>query len=132
MKTIRAFIWGSAIGAALGLLFAPQRGDVTRAQLQERLNQWQNQAQYEMGEGEICGFRLIEDREGEIELVLYYGDQRPVSGRVKFQELFEQFLYQRDVEVTPLPARHLRQQTSAKARHCHRTRARAQAVHVLR
>ena len=37
MKTIRAFIWGSAIGAALGLLFAPQRGDVTRAQLQERL-----------------------------------------------------------------------------------------------
>ncbi|MGZ3582943.1 MAG: YtxH domain-containing protein [Ktedonobacterales bacterium] len=49
MKTIRAFIWGSAIGAALGLLFAPQRGDVTRAQLQERLNQWQNQAQSQMG-----------------------------------------------------------------------------------
>jgi gas vesicle protein len=45
MNTIRAFIWGSAIGAALGLLFAPQRGDVTRAQLQERLNEWQNQAQ---------------------------------------------------------------------------------------
>lgn len=49
MKTIRAFIWGSAIGAAVGLLFAPQRGDVTRAQLQERLNQWQNQAQSQMG-----------------------------------------------------------------------------------
>ncbi len=68
-----------------------------------RINQWQNQVQYEMGEGEICGFRLIEDREGEIELVLYYGDQLPASGRVKFQELFEQFLYQRDVEVTPFP-----------------------------
>ena len=68
-----------------------------------RINQWQNQAQYEMGEGEICGFRLIEDREGEIELVLYYGDQMPPSGRAKFQELFEQFLYQRDVEVTPFP-----------------------------
>ncbi|MGA9768354.1 MAG: TIR domain-containing protein [Blastocatellia bacterium] len=68
-----------------------------------RINQWQNQAQYEMGEGEICGFRLIEDREGEIELVLYYSDQMPVSGRGKFQELFEQFLYQRDVEVTPFP-----------------------------
>ena len=40
-----------------------------------RINQWQNQAQYEMGAGEICGFRLIEDREGELELVLYYGDQ---------------------------------------------------------
>ncbi|MDQ5837635.1 MAG: GTP-binding protein, partial [Acidobacteriota bacterium] len=68
-----------------------------------RINQWQNQAQYEMGEGEICGFRLIEDREGEIELVLYYGDRMPRDGRDKFQELFEQFLYQRDVEVTRFP-----------------------------
>lgn len=68
-----------------------------------RINQWQNQAQYEMGEGEICGFRLIEDREGEIELVLYYGDRMPAGGRTKFQELFEQFLYQREVEVTRFP-----------------------------
>jgi small GTP-binding protein len=68
-----------------------------------RINQWQNQAQYEMNEGELCGFRLIEDREGEIELVLYYGERMPAGGRVKFQELFEQFLYQRDVEVTPFP-----------------------------
>ncbi|HEY7877912.1 MAG TPA: YtxH domain-containing protein, partial [Gemmatimonadaceae bacterium] len=45
MKTIRAFIWGGAIGAVVGLLFAPQRGDATRAQLQERFNQWQSQAQ---------------------------------------------------------------------------------------
>ncbi len=49
MRTIRAFIWGSAIGAVLGLLFAPQRGDVTRAQLQERINQWQGQAQTQLG-----------------------------------------------------------------------------------
>jgi hypothetical protein len=68
-----------------------------------RINQWQNQAQYEMGEGEICGFRLIEDREGEIEVVLYYGDRLPPLGRRKFQELFEQFLYQREVEVTRFP-----------------------------
>jgi small GTP-binding protein len=68
-----------------------------------RLNQWHNQAQYEMEEGQICGFRLIEDREGEIELVLYYGDQMPATGRDKFQELFEQFLYQRDVNVTRFP-----------------------------
>jgi small GTP-binding protein len=68
-----------------------------------RINQWQNQAQYEMGDGEICGFRLIEDREGEIELVLYYGDRMPAGGRAKFRELFEQFLYQRDVNVTPFP-----------------------------
>jgi hypothetical protein len=69
----------------------------------KRINQWQNQAQYEMDEGEICGFRLIEDREGEIELVLYYSDRMPAGGRAKYQELFEQFLYQRDVEVTPFP-----------------------------
>ena len=50
MKTIRAFIWGGAIGAVLGLLFAPQRGDVTRAQLQERFNQWQGQAQSRLGD----------------------------------------------------------------------------------
>ena len=68
-----------------------------------RINQWQNQAQYEMSEGEICGFRLIEDREGEIELVLYYGEKMPAGGRAKFQELFEQFLYKRDVEVTRFP-----------------------------
>jgi small GTP-binding protein len=68
-----------------------------------RINQWQNQAQYEMGEDEICGFRLIEDREGEIEVVLYYGDRLPPHGRTQFQELFEQFLYQRDVEVTRFP-----------------------------
>jgi gas vesicle protein len=49
MKTIRAFIWGSAIGAVLGLLFAPQRGDVTRSQLQERFNDWQGKAQNQLG-----------------------------------------------------------------------------------
>ena len=48
MKTIRAFIWGSAIGAVLGLLFAPQRGDVTRAQLQDRFNEWQGRAQTQL------------------------------------------------------------------------------------
>ena len=68
-----------------------------------RINQWQNQAQYEMDEGQICGFRLIEDREGELEVVLYYGDRLPKRGRTQFQELFEQFLYQRDVEVTRFP-----------------------------
>lgn len=65
-----------------------------------RINQWQNQAQYEMREGEICGFRSIEEREGELELVLYYGDKMTQKGRGQFQELFEQFLHQRDVEVT--------------------------------
>ena len=42
-----------------------------------RINQWQNQAQYEMDAGQVCGFRSIEEREGELELVLYYGDKMP-------------------------------------------------------
>jgi small GTP-binding protein len=68
-----------------------------------RINQWQNQAQYELGPDEICGFRMIEEREGEIELVLYYGDKMPKDGHTKFEELFEQFLYQREVDVTRIP-----------------------------
>ena len=68
-----------------------------------RLHQWQSQAQYEMREGGICGFRAIEEREGELEMVLYYGDDMSPQGREKFHELFEQFLYQREVEVTPFP-----------------------------
>ena len=68
-----------------------------------RVNQWQRQAQYEMGAGNICGFRLIEDVEGEIELILYYSVTMPNYGRSQFQGLFEEFLYQQDVEVTPFP-----------------------------
>ena len=68
-----------------------------------RINQWKNQAQYEMRDGEICGFRVVEDREGEIEIVLYFGERLPPQGRQQFQSLFEHFLYQRDVEVTPFP-----------------------------
>ena len=68
-----------------------------------RVNQWQRQAQYEMRGGAICGFRVIEDFEGEIELALYYSTSMPDFGRRKFQGLFEEFLYQRDVEVTPFP-----------------------------
>jgi gas vesicle protein len=48
MGTLRAFLWGGAIGAVLGLLFAPHRGEETRAQLQSRIAQWQEQAQDRM------------------------------------------------------------------------------------
>lgn len=33
-------------------------------------------------------------------MVLYYSEQMPQHGRASFQELFERFLYQREVEVT--------------------------------
>ncbi len=65
-----------------------------------RVNQWQNQAQYEMDPGEICGFRQIAEREGEIELVLYYSTTMPDYGYKLFQGLFEKILFQRDARVT--------------------------------
>ena len=69
-----------------------------------RVNQWQNQSQFVTSEGNICGFKLIEDYEGEIELVLYYGNNMPKEERDDFQVLFERFLYQHKVEVTPFPS----------------------------
>ena len=68
-----------------------------------RINQWQNQAQYEMMPGEICGFRMISEREGEIEFVIYYTNRMTQAGRDSFQKLFEEFLYQRDAEILVYP-----------------------------
>lgn len=64
-----------------------------------RTNQWQNQAQYEMGKGEVCGFRLIDQREGAIELVLYYARNTPDYVKSLFQGLFERFLSRRNLEI---------------------------------
>jgi small GTP-binding protein len=68
-----------------------------------RVHQWQNQSQYVTAEGSICGFKMIEDHEGEIELVLYYGNNTPAQERDNFQILFERFLYQHKVKITPYP-----------------------------
>jgi len=69
-----------------------------------RTNQWQNQAQYELGPGEVCGFRQIDEREGQVELVIYYGINTPNHARLLFQGLFENFLRARQVSVTAYPA----------------------------
>jgi hypothetical protein len=65
-----------------------------------RVSQWQSQAQYEFAPGQVCGFRMQQEREGEVELVLYYSPAMPSYGRSLFQGLFEKFLYERDVDVT--------------------------------
>jgi small GTP-binding protein len=67
-----------------------------------RTNQWQNQAEYETARGDVCGFRQVDEREGETELVLYYAKEK-AGARLLFQGLFEQFLRGRDVTVTKFP-----------------------------
>lgn len=64
-----------------------------------RTNQWRNQARYEVEGGLACGFRLESEREGELDLVLYFG--RTVGGPIRtvFQGLFESFLTRRNLTV---------------------------------
>jgi GTPase SAR1 family protein len=64
---------------------------------------WQNQAQYALEEGEICGFRQIDGREGEIELVLSYSPGAGDDTRQLFQSVFERFLKRRPVEIRRFP-----------------------------
>lgn len=64
-----------------------------------RADQWQGMAQYEVGEGETCGFRQVAEREGQIELVLSYGQGTSAPTRLIFQGLFERILAGRQVEV---------------------------------
>lgn len=68
-----------------------------------RVQQWHNQAQYELGAGEICGFRKIEEREGELEFVLYYSYKVQESTKLLFQGLFERFLRGREVIIQRYP-----------------------------
>jgi GTPase SAR1 family protein len=63
-------------------------------------HRWQNQAQFQMGVGEICGFRLEEVEDGEVDLVLYYGADVQDYTRSIFQSLFEKFLKASKVDFT--------------------------------
>jgi GTPase SAR1 family protein len=64
---------------------------------------WQNQAQYELEPGEVCGFRQIDGHHGEIELVLSYSASAGDDTRRLFQGAFERFLKRRAVEISRLP-----------------------------
>lgn len=64
-----------------------------------RTHQWQNQAQYEMGKDEVCGFQQAYS-DGGIELVLYYGKNTPEYARTMFSGLFERFLSRRELEIS--------------------------------
>src|SRR6185437_4435652 len=45
MSMFRGFFWGLVAGAAIGLLYAPKRGEETRAQLQQQFNTLQQETQ---------------------------------------------------------------------------------------
>lgn len=64
-----------------------------------RTDQWRSQARYVVGGKLICGFRLDEQRDGEIELVLYFGANVGEPIRTLFQGLFESFLARRNLSV---------------------------------
>ncbi|WP_173076791.1 TIR domain-containing protein [Phytohabitans rumicis] len=64
-----------------------------------RANQWHNQARYVVGDGLICGFRLEDEREGELDFVLYFSSSVGATVRGLFQGLFESFLARRDLAV---------------------------------
>jgi GTPase SAR1 family protein len=64
-----------------------------------RTNQWQRQARYVMGDGSVCGFRRESNRDGDLELVLYFGPNVPKPGQKVFEGLFESFLARRNVTV---------------------------------
>lgn len=65
-----------------------------------RTHQWQNQAQYELEDGEICGFRQVDQGKGVAEVILYYGTATPDRVKLLFQGLFETFLIRRDLSIT--------------------------------
>ncbi|GAA0901223.1 TIR domain-containing protein [Virgisporangium aurantiacum] len=68
-----------------------------------RSNQWRDHAEYEVGPGEICGFRRSSHADGLVELVIYQSAGSPDSVRMLFQGLFEDFLRRRNVHVLRYP-----------------------------
>ena len=69
----------------------------------KRTNQWQNQARYEVDEGEICGFHQIIESEGVVQLVLYHARGISAESSQLFQALVEKFLSGRKITVRRFP-----------------------------
>jgi len=64
-----------------------------------RTHQWRDHARYEFGDGMICGFRLENEKEAELNFVLYFGKHIKATAKSLFISLFENFLASRDVTV---------------------------------
>ncbi|CAH0140606.1 MULTISPECIES: TIR domain-containing protein [unclassified Pedobacter] len=64
-----------------------------------RHNQWQNQAEYQIADNEVCGFIQRNDKEAEVEFTLYHIDDIPSHTKQLFQSLFERFLIRRNITI---------------------------------
>lgn len=64
-----------------------------------RIQQWQNQVQYEVETGQLCGIRKVEEHEGQLELILYYSHNTALTTQTLFKNLLERFLRGREVTV---------------------------------
>lgn len=66
---------------------------------------WQSQARYELGPGEVCGFRLQQDHQGRIDIVLNAAATTPPATQLLFEGLVERFLIQRrGISIRKYPA----------------------------
>jgi GTPase SAR1 family protein/Tol biopolymer transport system component len=68
-----------------------------------RAARWQDQVEYEVDPGEVCGIRKLAEREGELDLVLYYGKTVAFPTQQLFRGLVERFLSTREVTVRRYP-----------------------------
>ncbi|MDQ3762256.1 MAG: TIR domain-containing protein [Actinomycetota bacterium] len=64
-----------------------------------RTNQWRDHARYVVGDGLVCGLRKEDEREGELDLVLYFGTTVGTPIRTLFQSLVESFLARHELTV---------------------------------
>jgi TIR domain len=62
-----------------------------------RKAQWRRQAEYELDPGELCGFQLVREDDGELEIVLYFSPETPEVSRRFFRAQVERIISRRKV-----------------------------------
>jgi len=66
----------------------------------QKSEHWHNQARYDFGEGDICGFRHEEEDDGGAGFVLYWGKNTKEATRTFFRGLFERLVQRPKLRVT--------------------------------
>jgi len=91
------------VSGALETIYAALVVQMGYASKSMKAHCWQNQAQYQMNFGEICGFRIEEASASTVDLVLYYSTAAKPYTRMKFQAMLEQFLNLSGLNYTRFP-----------------------------